>query len=145
METCEELGMRCRIASRNLQSWSFPLERPKSQAGVASLLDEILLAQQDRPTAIFVPADSIAVLLYHALAERGLRVPDDISVISVNREEGLIAGLFPSLTTIDIRSEEVGREAVSQLRRLLESNESASRQDLQIDPALVPGDSVKSL
>ena len=142
---CEEFGMHCRVASKNLQSWTFPLERPKSLAAVGSLLEELLEPRRQRPTAIFVPADSIAVLLYHALAERGLRIPDDISVVSVNREEGLTAGLFPSLATIDVCSEEVGRESVQQLRRLLGVGEGPSRQDWQIEPVLVPGDSVKAL
>jgi len=143
--TCEERGMSCQLASKNLQTWTFPLERPKSLSAVATLLDGLLKRNRTAPSAIFVPADSIAVLLYHALAERGLRIPEDISVLSVNREDGLTAGLFPSLTTIDIRSEEVGREAVRQLRRRFDSPDSASRQDWQIEPVLVPGDSVKSL
>lgn len=142
---CEEFGMDCRIASKNLQSWNFPLERPKSLAAVGALLDGLLGENTERPSAIFVPADSIAVLLYHALAERGLRIPDDISVISVNREDGLIAGLFPSLTTIDVHSEEIGREAVLQLKRLLATGETASRQDWQIAPSLVSAESVRKL
>ena len=142
--TCEELGMSCVVMAKNLESWDFPLERPKSLAAVKSLLDK-LLKRKRQPSAVFVPADSVAVLLYRALAERSLRVPDDISVLSVNREEGLIAGLFPSLTTIDIRSEEVGREAVRQLRRLFGEEREAPRQDLQIEPGLVAGDSVRGL
>ena len=141
---CEEWGITCEVASENLQDWTFPLERPKSLEAVRSLLEKLLRSKQ-RPTAIFVPADSIAVMLYHALAELGLRIPEDISVISVNREEGLIAGLFPSLTTIDIRSEEIGREAVQQIQRLLQAQETVPRQDLQIEPQLIPGDSVQMM
>ncbi|MEM7009843.1 MAG: LacI family DNA-binding transcriptional regulator [Verrucomicrobiota bacterium] len=142
VSTCEELGLKCAVMAKNLESWNFPLERPNSLAAVNSLLEE-LLREPNQPSAIFVPADSVAVLLYRALAERGLNVPEDVSVISVNREEGLIAGLFPSLTTVDIHSEEIGREAVRVLGRLLIADSEASRQDLQIAPQLVPGDSVK--
>lgn len=143
--TCEELGMSCLSASKDLQNWSFPLERPRSLDAVRTLLTDILDSPDGlRPTAIFVPADSVAVLLYRAIAERGLTIPDDISVISVNREEGLIAGLFPSLTTIDVRSEEVGRNAVQQLQNLLHSDDPNLRQDLNIEPQLFPGDSVLS-
>ena len=134
--------MECRMASRDLQSWSFPLERPKSLAAVNALLGEILDGPGEPPSAIFVPADSIAVLLYRAIAERGLCIPDDLSVISVNREEGLIAGLFPTLTTIDIRSEEIGREAVALLGRKLASEEASSPQNLLLSHSLVAGESV---
>lgn len=146
--TCEELGMDCRVMAKNRQAWSFPLERPKSLEAVASLLEELLdVPKRGRPTAIFTPADSIAVLLYRALAERGLRVPEDISVISANREEGLIAGLFPSLTTIDIHSEQVGREAVALLARCFGSDESVSEltaREIRVAPTLMKGESVKS-
>ncbi len=147
--TCEELGLSCRVVARNHQAWSFPLERPKSLAAVDSLLGELLESRRnDFPTAIFVPADSIAVLLYRALAERGLRVPEDIGVISANREEALIAGLFPNLTTIDVHAEQVGREAVAALARLFEDKDdggqSATR-EIRLAPTLFPGESVRQL
>ena len=142
---CEELGMDCQLASRNLQSWTFPLERPKSLAAVSSLLGELMDAGAAVPSAIFVPADSIAVLLYRALAERGLAVPDDVSVVSVNREEGLTAGLYPGLTTIDIRSEAVGRASVEQLQKMLAADGSLPPEHLQLEPELVDGESVKTL
>lgn len=141
---CEELGIRLQTASRNLQSWKFPLERPRSLHAVQSLLDSIL-DRKTSITAIFTPADSIAVLLYHALAERGLTVPDDISVISANREEGLTAGLFPALSTIDIHATQVGRESVTLLERALQGGRDLPPQDLQIAPTLQTADSIKDL
>ncbi|MEM1295734.1 MAG: substrate-binding domain-containing protein, partial [Verrucomicrobiota bacterium] len=93
----------------------------------------------------FVPADSIAVLLYHALAKRGLSIPGDISVISANHEIGLIAGLYPALATIDIRSELIGEEAVQLLSRAFAGEPEMATQDIQMDPLFVPGDSVGGL
>ncbi|MEM9018197.1 MAG: LacI family DNA-binding transcriptional regulator [Verrucomicrobiota bacterium] len=141
---CEELGLRCTVESRNLQAWSFPLERPKSLDAVRSLLDR-LLERTRRPSAIFVPADSIAVLLYRALAEHGIDLPRDLSVISANREEGLVASLFPALTTIDIHASEVGREAVALLERSFREGPDLPPQDVQIDPTLEEGESVAFL
>ncbi len=141
---CEKLGVHCAVHSRNLQSWTFPLERPKSLAAVSSLLDRVLAAKR-KPTAIFVPADSIAALLYRAMAERGLRVPEDISVVSANREEGLIAGLFPTLTTIDIHARQVGTEAVALLERSFQHGADLPPQDIQIAPTLMRGESVRDL
>lgn len=147
--TCEELGLSCRVVARNRQAWSFPLERPKSLAAVDSLLGELFTGRkEDRPTVIFTPADSIAVLLYRALAERGLRVPEDVGVISANREEALIAGLFPSLTTIDIHAEQVGREAVAALAHFFEQERDGgppATREVRLAPVLVPGESVRQL
>jgi len=144
--TCEELGLCCRVVARNRQAWSFPLERPKSLAAVDSLLGELLTGRKgDRPTAVFTPADSIAVLLYRALAERGLSVPEDVGVISANREEGLIAGLFPSLATVDIHATQVGREAVYLLDRSIRSGKDLPPQNVQIAPSMIPADSVRQL
>lgn len=142
---CEELGLECLVVSRNLQSWTFPLEKAKSLQAVDSLLGKLLDQGRRRPSAIFVPADSIAVLLYHALAKRGLSIPDDISVISANHEIGLIAGLFPALTTVDIQSELIGKEAVRLLSRNFEGESEVAIQDVQIDPFLEGGDSVAQL
>lgn len=141
---CEELGLRCAVHSRNLQSWTFPLERPRSLVAVGSLLDRALTAKR-KPTAIFVPADSIAVLLYRAIAERGLSIPGDLSLISANREEGLIAGLFPSLTTVDIHAAQVGREAVNLLERSIQMGRDLPPHDVQISPSLFAADSVRIL
>ena len=144
LAACEELDMQVDAISRNVQEWTFPLERPNSIAAMDHLVDE-LLAIRPAPTAVFVPADSIAVLLYRAFAQRGVRIPDDMSVISVNHEVGLIAALFPSLTTIDIRAEEIGREAVRLLARSFDSAASTPNQDVQVDPIIAEGESVKDL
>lgn len=141
---CEELGLRCKVLSRNLQAWSFPLERPRSLAAVGSLLDRALSAKR-KPTAIFVPADSIAVLLYRAIAERGLSIPRDLSLISANREEGLIAGLFPSLTTVDIHAAQVGREAVNLLERSIQMGRDLPPHEVQVAPSLFAADSVRTI
>jgi LacI family transcriptional regulator len=141
---CEELGMKLTTVSENLQTWKFPLERPKSLDGVKTLLTPVL-DKRRKVTAIFTPADSIAVLLYHALAERGLTVPNDFSVISANREAGLIAGLFPALTTVDIHATQTGREAVALLKRALQRGPDPAPQDIQIVPSLSEGNSVANI
>ena len=136
--------MKLTTVSENLQTWKFPLERPKSLDGVQTLLTPIL-DKRRKVTAIFAPADSIAVLLYHALGERGLSVPSDMSVISANREAGLIAGLYPTLTTVDIHATQTGREAVALLKRSLQRGPDPAPQDIQIVPSLSLGDSVATL
>jgi DNA-binding LacI/PurR family transcriptional regulator len=96
-----------------------------------------------RPTALFVPSDRTAVQLYGALRERGLRVPHDVSVISCNNETSLVSGLNPTVTTVDVQAEAVGRRAVEQLYwRIAHPDETLTTQVL-VEPRLVVRHSVR--
>jgi LacI family transcriptional regulator len=63
------------------------------------------------PTAVICLNDRIAFGAYQALQERGLRIPDDISVVSFDDDE-IASYLRPGLTTARIPYEQMGREAV---------------------------------
>jgi DNA-binding LacI/PurR family transcriptional regulator len=103
-----------------------------------------VLAQRQRPTAIFVPADSIAVQVYRALAIRGINIGDDISILSVNNEKSLIAGLHPMLSTFDIHAEEIGCRSVELLLWRID-NSNAVENVLLLSPTLIKGESVKNI
>ena len=64
--------------------------------------------------ALLCMNDRLAFGAYQALAERGLRVPDDVSVVSFDNDE-IAAYLRPGLTTIALPHEEMGRRAVELL------------------------------
>lgn len=81
-----------------------------------------LLAQPDRPTAIFAANDLSALVAMDTAATLGIRVPDDLSVIGFdNVPESLMAE--PSLTTIEQPLQLMGRRAVEMLVELLAGNE----------------------
>ena len=70
-----------------------------------------LLDKQPRPTAILVINDLLAIGALRAIANRGLRVPEDISVAGFDDID--MAGFtIPSLSTVCVNAEDVGREAV---------------------------------
>lgn len=71
------------------------------------------------PPAIFVSNDPIAIGISHVLNERRIAIPSTTSVISINGDSpGKIA--YPPLTTIDIHTYEMGKEAIISLEdRLL--------------------------
>ncbi|MBI5693439.1 MAG: LacI family DNA-binding transcriptional regulator [Verrucomicrobia bacterium] len=98
-----------------------------------------------RPTALFTPSDRTAVQLYGALREQGVRVPQDVSVISCNNETSLVSGLNPPLTTVDVHAETVGRRAVEQLFWRIAHPEEPLTQQVLVEPRLVVRDSVKRL
>jgi len=85
-------------------------------AGVAGA--ERLLGLPDPPTAIFCFNDSLAIGAMQAVRARGLRIPDDLSIVGFDdTPEAVVA--FPALTTVRQPLAEVGRMAVSLLARLL--------------------------
>ena len=78
---------------------------------------EITAALLDRGTpveALLCMNDRLAFGAYQALTERGIRVPDDVSVVSFDNDE-LAAYLRPGLTTVGLPHEAMGRRAVELL------------------------------
>ena len=69
-------------------------------------------------TAIISANDRVALGVYQAAQERGLRIPEDLSVISFD-DEYLASYLRPKLTTMQIPYLEIGRTA---LQLLLDGN-----------------------
>jgi len=106
-------------------------------------LVEQLLSLPNHPTAVFVPGDAVAAMVYRALAQRGLQIGRDLSMISCNNEATLLAGLYPSLTTIDIHAEYIGRRAVDQLIWRLAHRELPA-DDIGVEPTLHGGESVNN-
>lgn len=79
-----------------------------------------LLKQKDRPTAILVSDDILAVYLERVCMEAGLSIPEDLSILSFNNS--LLARLTsPQLTSIDINSCQLGIEAASQMINHIEN------------------------
>jgi LacI family transcriptional regulator len=70
------------------------------------------LPERDRPTGIFCFNDRAAMGLYRAARRRGLRVPDDLSVVGFDDQEFIASELDPPLTTMRLPHREMGRLAV---------------------------------
>lgn len=82
------------------------LGRANGQRAMADLL------KGDRDfTAVFTGDDMVAAGALRAIADAGLRVPADISVVGYN-DIPLAADFNPPLTTVRTPAEELGREAV---------------------------------
>lgn len=73
-----------------------------------------ILDSDDIPTAIFVSNDSMAVGVYRAIAEKGLSIPDDISVVGFNDQPNA-KYMVPSLSTVRIPTMYLGYTAVELL------------------------------
>jgi LacI family transcriptional regulator len=80
---------------------------------------EQLLDLSEPPTAIFAFNDNIAIGAIQAARARGLRVPEDLSVVGFDDVEHATI-VTPALTTVRQPLAEMGRTGVSLLMRLLE-------------------------
>ena len=72
-----------------------------------------------RPEAVFCANDYMAAGAIKFLWESGLRVPQDISVVGYDNND-ICEGIFPSLTTVDHRLEELGQCLAQGLLALIE-------------------------
>lgn len=68
-----------------------------------------------RPTAILCGNDRMAIGVYLALAEAGLRIPQDMSVVGYDDQTDVAADLTPALSTIRMPYYQMGRWAATQL------------------------------
>ncbi|KIR66252.1 transcriptional regulator, LacI family [Micromonospora haikouensis] len=76
-----------------------------------------LLALPDPPTAIFASSDQMALGVYEAVRKRGLRVPDDVSVVGFD-DLPEVRWCSPPLTTVRQPLVEMGMLAARTVLRL---------------------------
>lgn len=68
-----------------------------------------LLNLADPPTAIACFNDRMAMGCYQAVAEQGLRVPHDVSIVGFDNVEPVAESLEPGLTTVALPEREMGQ------------------------------------
>jgi DNA-binding LacI/PurR family transcriptional regulator len=98
-----------------------------------------LLGSGEQPTAIICVNDIMAVGALRELRERGLRVPEDISVTGFDNVK-LSEFCCPSLTTVHIPRDTIGRLACESLLSRSDNAPVADR-EMVIDPEFVLRDS----
>lgn len=131
-----EAGYFAALADHNLgYQQSMPSDRVQwgYEHGYTAMRD--LLQHDPRPTAVFAASDDLAIGAYRALAEAGLRVPEDMSVVGFDNTEAA-AYTTPPLTTIHQPFAELGERAFLLLLGILE-NENATPANVVLPPELV--------
>ena len=107
-------------------------------------LELLDLPEQDRPTCIFYPDDYACIGGINAIKERGLRIPDDISVVGYDGIQ--IAGILePTITTLKQDTKLIGREAAEKLISSIEKPKSSIIERIIVRGVVLPGNSVKKL
>ena len=125
-------GMNTFAGSNRVQGYemamtSLGLERQESyivhsayysiESGYAAMME--LLDLQDRPTAVFAAGDHLALGAMRAAKERGLHIPEDLSIVGFDNIE-LSQYISPALTTIGQDTALMGYEAAEILIRSID-------------------------
>lgn len=79
------------------------------------------LKKEERPTAFFCGNDNMAVGAYKAIYEKGLKIPEDISIVGFNDLPGS-KYMVPSLTSVRVYTEYLGEASVDLLSEILEKD-----------------------
>ncbi len=100
-----------------------------------------LLELKDAPTCILYPDDYSCIGGINAIKEKGLRIPEDISVAGY---DGIYVSqiIEPKLTTIRQNTTEIGRIAAERLIQLIENPKTTLIEKIVIPGKLLSGGSV---
>ncbi len=131
--TAEELGMHVPD--------EYVLEAAYRDTAKAYEMTEKLLDLPEPPTCICYPDDFSAFGGMNAIKERGLSIPEDISIAGY---DGIRIGrhLEPQLTTIRQDTAEIGRQAAEKLVNLIERPKSTLIEQIVVEGKLFQGKSV---
>ena len=106
------------------------------RTGLEVFRDRAADAPDRRPTAVTCYNDLVAIGLYRALAELGLRVPEDVSVIGFD-DIPLCEYLPVPLTTVRMPTHRMGELAAQMLVRHIESKTTIPPQRVYLEATLV--------
>ena len=106
--------------------------------GMAHLLD-----LEEPPTAVFISGDIMALGAYQVCVERGLRIPEDISIIGFDNLP-LLDWISPSLTTIGQNYDAIGVSCCKLLSNLIDKKEDKHITEV-IETHLIERDSCRAL
>jgi len=105
----------------------------------ASRLELLAALEHDKPDTVFCMGDLILIGVMNVIHEKKLRVPQDISVISVSN--GFLPGLYdPKITHVETNGYKLGKKAFAQMLGCLQGNTTV--EEVFIESALVEGGSI---
>lgn len=99
---------------------------------------------EDMPTAFVCNCDELAYLLMEQLRKKGIRVPEDVSVVGFDNYTFIEYFAYRKLTTVAVNVEAMANEAVSLLIRQIEGGAPANVRKV-ISGTLLIRDSVKDI
>jgi LacI family transcriptional regulator len=103
---------------------------------------KLLLKKSLLPTAIFSVSNLISLGAIRAISEEGLKIPDDISMISFD-DQPYSRFLSTPMTTVSQQSAQIGQIATKLLIDQIESNRSVEAKGIFLPTKIIMRESVK--
>ena len=116
-------------------------ERGNFDLGTGYMAMRKLLQHEELPTAVFCFNDDMAVGAMKAAYEKGLRIPDDISIMGFD-DSGYAPFLNPALTTVKRPIEKISIDGTKKLLDQIENNKILANNTFFIPTELIVRDSV---
>ena len=137
-------GMIEAMAARGLTPLAGHVRSGEFREDTAYSVARDLIGQPDRPTALYVANGVMAIGVMRAIADLGLRCPEDISIASTDTIAGM-GGLKPRLTRTEHPVTDMTNEALRMLVDRIEGKVSVPARSIVFQPALVVGESCARL
>lgn len=103
---------------------------------------KVMFSKKDRPTALFYESFDRIQPLLSTLNELNLKVPEDVSLISVEHKKGLGAGYIPQITNVYVPAYEMGKKAARVLLDYLNGDIEEYNQQFNLESVIIERDSV---
>ena len=135
-QACEELGLK--VPEEYVRSGVY------HDADRCAAETRALLELHEPPTCIIFPDDFSALGGYNAISEKGLSIPEDISVMGY---DGIYLSrvVKPQLVTYQQNTAALGRTAAEKLIELIEHPRVTLPEQIRVSGRLLDGGSVRGL
>ena len=137
--TCRERGLRLALQEHDLTlPDGLVFDVPPSISGAYEAFSHRLAEGRELPTAFFADNDMIALGAVQAMLRRGIRVPEDVSVIGFD-DISFCEVFSPGLTTVRVHNKELGRVAVRKLLELVKRPETVPSRTVLCNELILRG------
>lgn len=130
-DTVQAAGFQCITTKLPLE----PMRSHAVQRQTELRLDD-WMRQWELPIGVFVYGDEVGRMVAQVCQRRGLRVPQDVAIITGANEETICCHPRPSLTSVEFGHERIGYEAARLLDRLM--HERGKRSAPSATPSSAP-------
>lgn len=137
-------GMLAAMHARGLAPEPRHIRSGEFREDAAYSVARSLFEQPDRPTALYVANGVMALGVMRAIADLGMKCPEDISIASTDTIPG-IGGLRPRLTRTEHPVVDMTNEAIRLLVDRISRNDAIDPRRVVFQPALVVGESCAPL
>ena len=100
------------------------------------------LRKSEAPSAIVACNDLMGIGCMDALREHGLRVPEDVSIITLDNTDYCTCA-YPKLTSVDMMQEQIGQNAATMIMERIKDGRNYKKITV-LEPRIVERDSVIS-